>query len=433
MRRRLIILFTLLCVVGAGLGSVALTRRAAKADSISTMLSGSAYGLSITAANGATVISGGPFGAVSTVCSPYPTNQENTLLRLDLLHGLISSTTLRDKLTFVRTDDASSAVATSTIERLTIGQSLLGPLIEVGGLRAFASSSARAAAATSTTAASSFGIIRIAGLPLPLHIRPNTRISLPGLGSIVLNEQITRNLNPVTTYAEVNMLDITLSVGNILHLAAGTRIIVGHASSLDRIVSVLASMQAHAFGLYTALGVGNLAHVRLGPLPDTEIGCLDGSASASAVDLRVSSLISGGVAQTRASGAILGSTVAVNSTEKITNLSLLGGLIRAGLLQEDANAVYDGKRGIGFGHFDALKLSIAGVTIQPDVHHTNDRFPLPGLGYVVVNEVVPSSLTFGFALNALDVYITTPNNRLGLAVGLRIVVGHVDAGISIFS
>lgn len=433
MRHRLIILFALLFVVGAGLWSVALTRRAAKADSISTMLSGSAYGLSVTAANGATAISGGPFGAVSTVCSPYPVNQENTLLRLNLLRGLIASTTLRDKLTFARTDDTSAVVATSTIERLTIGQSLLGPLIEVGGLRAFASSSARAAAATSTTAASSFGRIRIAGLRLPLRIRPNTRISLPGLGRIVLNEQITRNLNPATTYAEVNMLDITLSVGNILRLAAGTRIIVGHASSIDRIVSVLASMQAHAFGLYTSLGVGNLARVRLGPLPDTKIGCLDGSSSASAVDLRVSSLINGGVVQTRASGAILGSTVTVNSAEKITNLSLLGGLIRAGLLQEQANAVYDGKRGIGFGRFDALGLSIAGVTIQPDVRRTNDRFPLPGLGYVVVNEVVPSSLTAGYALNALDVRITTPNNRLGLAVGLRIIVGHVDAGIAVFS
>src|SRR5581483_3695072 len=114
---------------------------------------------------------------------------------------------------------------------------------------------------------------------------------------------------------------------------------------------------------------------------------------------------------------------------KITNLSLLGGLIRADLLQEEANAIYDGKRSSGSGNFGALRLSIAGVTVQPDVHRTNDRLPLPGLGYVVINEILPSSLTIGFSLNALDVHITTPANRLGLAVGLRIVVGHVDAGI----
>lgn len=433
MRRRLIILFVLLCVVGAGLWSVALARKAAKADSISTMVSGTSYGLAVQAANGATALNGGPFGEVSVTCSPFPVNQTKTLLGLNLLHGLITSTTIQDDLTFNHTLDSSSALATSLIGRLTIGQGLLGPLVEVDGLHAIASSTARAGSATSITGTSFFGSLRIAGLRLPLNVKPNTRIPLPGLGSIVLNEQRVENINPVTTYAEVNMVDITLTPGNLLHLAAGTRIIIGHASSLDRIVSLLAAIQAHAFGLYTALEVGNVAKLQLGPVPDTAIGCLDGTSSANAVDLRVTPLVDAGIAQTSATGVINDTSVAVSSSEKIMNLSLLGGLIQAGLLQEDARATYNGTQGTESGHFSAAQLKVAGLTLQPVIHHLNDRIPLPGLGYVVINEVVPSTFSYGFAMNALDIYITTPNNRLSLAVGLHIVVGHVDAGIAVFA
>lgn len=434
MRRRLILLFLLLCVVGAGLWSITLTRKAAQADTISTMVSGSAYGLAVEAANKSAALSSGPFGEVSTLCSPMPVNQTKRVLNLNLFHGLLSGTTIQDDLTFGHTLASSSVLATSLIQRLTIGRGLLGPLVEVDGLHAIAESTARTGAATSSTGASFFGTLRIAGLRLPLNIRPNTRISLPALGAIVLNEQIVRNLNPVTTYAEVNMVDITLGIDNLLHLAAGTRIIIGHASSLDRIVSALAAMQAHASGLYTALGVGNLANIQLGPIPATEIGCLGGSSYTSAVDLSaVSPLVNAGIAQTSATGVMNGPGVAVSSSEKLVNLSLLGGLIRAGLLQESAQAAYDGKHGTSSGHFSAAGLSIDALNIIPAIHPANDRVTLPGLGYVIIDEVLPSSFSFGFALNALDIYITTPNNRLNLRAGLHIVVGHVDAGIRLFT
>src|SRR6185312_1815096 len=188
MRRRLIIFFALVCVVGAGFWSVTTSHRAAKADTISTLLSGSAYGLAVNAANGATQLSAGPFGEVSTVCSPYPTNQTTTILCVHLFHGLLTSSTIQDKLTFNRADEKSAVEASSEIERITIGDPLLAPLVEVDGLHAIARSNARIGSATSDTSSSFFGTIKIAGLNLPLHIAPDTRISLLGLGTITLNE-----------------------------------------------------------------------------------------------------------------------------------------------------------------------------------------------------------------------------------------------------
>lgn len=446
MRRRLIILFALFCVVGAGVWSVTSSHRAAKADSISTLLSGSAYGLNVTPpdgaadppngssgelAAGATDLPSGPFGGVSTICTPNPTNQQNTILGLTLFEGLITSTSIQDKLTFVRTPDRSTVTSTSNIERLTIGQSLLGPLVEIDGLHAVSKSTAIVGSATSDTSQSFFGTVRIAGLQLPLHIAPNTRIVLPALGTIILNEQIVRNIGPVNTYAEVNMVDITLGLGNILHRPVGTRILIGHTVSIDTVVSVLAAMQAHAFGVYAAVAAGKLANVQVGPLPDAEVGCTGGTNNASVLDLNAPPLVDGGIAQTRATGSMNGSGVDVSSEEKIVNLNLLGGLIRAGLLQEDAHAIFDGTRSRAFGNFTAERLNIAGRNILTNVDH-DLRVTLPGLGYVIIGETIHTPFSIGYSFNALDIHITTPN-KLGLAVGLCIIVGHVDASISLFN
>lgn len=433
MRRRLIIFFALVCVVGAGFWSVTTSHRAAKADTISTLLSGSAYGLAVNAANGATQLSVGPFGEVSTVCSPYPTNQTTTILGVHLFHGLLTSSTIQDKLTFNRADEKSAVEASSAIERITIGDPLLAPLVEVDGLHAIARSNARIGSATSDTSSSFFGTIKIAGLNLPLHIAPDTRISLLGLGTITLNEQIQYNRGAVNSYAEVNMVDITLGLNNILGQPAGTHILIGHSVSSDTIVSVLAAMQAHAYGLSARLGIGKLATVRLGPLPDTEIGCTGGTNQAHAADLSLAGLVDAGVADTYTTGVIdtTKGTVAVLSSEKIVHLSLLDGLIRVGLLQAKARAVYSNASGKGAGDFEALQLRIGKLNLLPHTYAPDFTVHLPGLGYVVIDEIVPGTDNVSYAINALDIHVTT-SNKWHLKVGLSIIVGHVDAGIAIF-
>lgn len=433
MRRRLIIFFALLCVVGAGFWSVTTSHRAAKADTISTLLSGSAYGLAVNASNGTTQLTGGPFGEVSTVCTPYPTNQKTTILGVHLFHGLLTSSTIQDKLTFNRADEKSAVEASSSIERITIGDPLLSPLLEVDGLQAIARSNARIGSATSDTSASFFGTVKIAGLSLPLHIAPDTRITLLGLGTITLNEQIEYNRGPVNSYAEVNMVDITLGLHNILGQPAGTRILIGHSVSSDNIVSVLAAMQAHAYGLYARLGVGKLATVQLGPFPNTEIGCTGGTTQTSAADLSLAGLVDAGVADTRTTGVIdtAKSTVAVSSSEKIVNLSLLDGLIRVGLLRANARAIYSNASGKGDGDFEALQFRVGKLTLLQHIYTPDFAVNLPGLGYVVIDEIVPGTGNVSYAINALDIHVTT-SNKWHLKVGLSIIVGHVDASIAIF-
>ena len=431
MRHRLIILVFLLCVVGAGIWSVSTNRRAVKADSISTLLSGSAYGFYAVAINGATNLSSGPIGEVSTDCNPRPLNQQNTTLGLNLFHGLLTSTTIQDRLTFTHTDYTSTVVSTSTIEKLTIGNSVLGPLLEIDGLHAEAHSTARIGQASSDTSHSFFGTLRVGGARLPLAVRPNQRIFVPGLGTVTLNEQVTQNNGPVRTYAEVNMVDIALGAGNILKQPVGTRIIIGHALSMNGTVSILAALHSHAFGLEAELTNKGQSTIQVGPVPDAAIGCLGGTNSASVLTLHTPLIANGGIAQVQASGSIRPSLVTASSSEKITDLNLLGGLITAKTLQASAYAAYKDRRGSHAGTFKTSELRIGGINIVSESIHVNTRINLPGLGYVMLDEQVPSPYTIGYSFNALDIYITTPN-KLKLAPNLHIVGGHVDAGLTIF-
>ncbi|HEY0753292.1 MAG TPA: choice-of-anchor P family protein [Ktedonobacteraceae bacterium] len=431
MQRRLIIFLIILCVVATGFWSVATSHRAAKADSISTLLSGSAYGMAIQAGSETSELSSGPFAEVSTLCTPYPTDQQQTLPRLTLMHGLINGSAIQDKLTFNRSDGQSSVEASSIIGRITIGSPLLQPLLQVDGLHAVARSNASIGNATSATDTSFFGTIKIAGIHLPLRIAPNTALFVSGLGKIVLNEQIKRNTNLVTTYAEVNMIDITLGLANLLHRPEGMHIIIGHSVSSDGIVSVLAAMQGHAYGLATNISVGQLAHSRIGPLPNTAISCLGGTNAATAARLKLPGLVDSGIADTKTTGVLdqNTATVAVLSTEKIVNLSLLGGLIKVGQLQAYAHAVYDSTGGKSDGNFTAANLYVGEQRLLPHTYLPNTRINLAGLGYVIVDETLPSTL--GYSVNALDVGVTT-ENKWSLPVGLHIIIGHVDTNITLF-
>ena len=59
---------------------------------------------------------------------------------------------------------------------------------------------------------------------------PDTRISLPGLGYVVLNEQYI-NVTPAGVFVEVIAIDINITQTNTLGLPVGARIIMGHADA----------------------------------------------------------------------------------------------------------------------------------------------------------------------------------------------------------
>ena len=125
-------------------------------------------------------------------------------------------------------DRASSSQSTSELE----GVSLLGGIIKAGTVTAVASSSASSAGRSSNASGSGFSNLVVNGVPITADPAPNTRLALPGLGYVVLNEQIPSGDGTGSSGITVNMIHVVLQ--NALTGIKTGEIIVGSATSSVR-------------------------------------------------------------------------------------------------------------------------------------------------------------------------------------------------------
>ena len=116
------------------------------------------------------------------------------------------------------------AVTTSTIENA----SLLNGLITAASIRAVAREMFKNGVRSRSTDGSGFAGLRIGGVSVPIIAPPNTQVPLPGLGRVIVNEQIVPSAGGKT---QVNGLHIFVTTANLLGLPVGSEIIIGHAEA----------------------------------------------------------------------------------------------------------------------------------------------------------------------------------------------------------
>jgi hypothetical protein len=83
---------------------------------------------------------------------------------------------------------------------------------------------------TSSTNGTKFANLVVAGVPVAVNPPPNTRLKLPGIGYVVVNEQKIPDPRS-TDKLQVNGLHVFVTRENRLGLPAGTEVIVAHAES----------------------------------------------------------------------------------------------------------------------------------------------------------------------------------------------------------
>ena|SRR6267378_2789606 len=123
------------------------------------------------------------------------------------------------------TGSAGSAESNATLENV----SLLNGLITANGVMALASSALTGSAAISDAAGSLLDNLVVNGASIASDVLPNTRIDLPGLGYVVLNEQTLTGDGVSSSGITVNMIHVVLV--DALTGAQTGEIVVGSASS----------------------------------------------------------------------------------------------------------------------------------------------------------------------------------------------------------
>ena len=125
-------------------------------------------------------------------------------------------------------DAAAAAQSVSTVFNVN----LLNGLITASSLTATVSSTSSGAQATSNALGSTFGDLVVNGVRITSgdgSIAPNTRVSLPGVGYVVLNEQLPTGDGVRSSGLTVNLVHVVLQ--NALTGLRTGEIIVGSATS----------------------------------------------------------------------------------------------------------------------------------------------------------------------------------------------------------
>ena len=128
--------------------------------------------------------------------------------------------------------DGSGTIARTTarVENATLLNRTLGPVISFTAITAVAEDQWNGSVHTRSTAGTQFAALRVLGINLPVNIAPNTRIDLPLLGYVILNEQIVPSA-ATNGAMQVNGLRLVITVANTLGLPVGSEIVVAHADA----------------------------------------------------------------------------------------------------------------------------------------------------------------------------------------------------------
>lgn len=394
-------------------------RALAASSTFTSIPSGYAYADYAVIPAGAGNTTYGPNIPVALNCTTAPSTNTLTNSAYNApLGSLGNSGTGQSTITVNHTPTSETIEASSEVQNL----SLFGGLIGASDIHTLVSSTAMPTGATSTNSSTFSGLL-IAGIPIANNPAPNTTISLPGIGFVVLNEQSGPFNGPASTSISVNMLDVFITSSNVLGFAKGTRIIIAHADGANQIVSLTTT----AYGLY-ASGLGGSTPT-IGPIADAGISCEGGSATNGVSGLPSSTVGSTGSEVSSASGQITSSGTTATAQNTVSNMNLLGGLVSADKVTTSATASFQGT-GSRSGSATFQNATIAG-TVLPTNPAPNTRQNLQGIGYVVVNEQYGSNDSSGASetIISLDIYVTQANS-LGLPIGARIVVSCATASVS---
>ncbi|HZU70463.1 MAG TPA: choice-of-anchor P family protein [Ktedonobacteraceae bacterium] len=385
---------------------------------------GSAYAGYLKVPKGGHIASVGPLFPVGLGCNTSSKTVSATAGSLSL-SGFATSGSLVDKVTTNYSMSTVSVQASSDVQNVNV----LSGLISADEVDAVAASTATSSSASSSNN-STFTNLVVLGNHINGTPAPNTKITLPGLGYVILNEQVGPVNHHTQTHISVTAIDVVVTTTNGFNLPIGTHILIAHAESGITVLSFPAIVGARAYGLLTYDKIDR-NFVKSGPFANVSIGCSGGNKTNSVASVTVPVIGSTGTITDTAFGKIQPAGGNANSSSTVEQLDLLSGLISADTVMSSTKTAFS-TSGSASATTSLVNAVVNGVPISANPA-PNTRIDIAGLGYVIVNEqtLKVTSSRASASVNAFDVVVTA-NNSYGLPIGVHIIIAHADSHVNTF-
>jgi hypothetical protein len=326
----------------------------------------------------------------------------------------------------VNTDVSSSAqTAQASADTGTIN--IVGGLITANEINAASSTTLNNGVFQVSAAGSTVSNLVVFGHVYNGSIPANTRITLPLLGYVVLNEQI-QNVGNATATLTVNMIHVYVTGINLLGLQVGTQIVVSSATSGMLNVFAPGILSGQSYG--TQVTGPLLASAPTDPevLPCLGTGGTVQTSTLGGVNL--ASILSTGTITDTVESNLTNSLSSGTNTSTVQALNLLDGLVTASVIRAQVNAAINDSYNYILNGADTLTgISVSGHPEISDNVPYNTSVSLAGLGTLYLKRIVNNApYPHTVEVRSLEL-VVNQTNIFGLPIGLDVIVG--DAQIQI--
>lgn len=403
----------LLVAVAATAMAVSLSPVSASAEE-SFGYRGFAFGTSVDVAG---TITSGRTAVVTYGCgTPAGLERENSTAGINV-PGLLSSGT-------IETTGATSASPIQSSTSATVQNvSLLDGLITATAVKSVATASNDGTDFAASAEGTTFANVNVLGLPVDVDVPPNTRILLPLIGSVTLNEQrpsVTGNS------ADMRVAAIHVRVTNALNplgIPAGTNIFVAVATA-GLSAPAGGFLGGFAYGTQVqAAGLLNSGPTFLATLPCAGTNGVVRDNTGAGLNLPL--VLNSGTIQNTVQGSVTATTADGESTSTVEDLNVLNGLITATGVRSVATASRSG----GVTTLSSEGSTFATITVDGDPLVVADIEPntvinIPGVGRVILNQVI----TTATSIEVRAIHLIIEVGQIGgLPVGARVFVAVAKA------
>jgi hypothetical protein len=402
-----------LAVIAALMASVLVQASPALASGSKIAFLGTAYGTEVSVSG---IVKSGRSALSQIGCTDVAgvthTNSVATVTAPGLSTGTVT--------TSAASETTSTGVA-STSSSTTQGASLLGGLVSATTIQSVSTTSRDNTSGTFSTSAAGtqFVGLSVLGIPISGTPAPNTTIPLPGVGSVILNQQTNHGSG---TKANLTVIGIHVMVTLSTPLAPiGTQIIVSFAHSglggpFAGLLSGLAyAAQAKVLG--GALILGEEFPQPLGCFGTGGVVKTNGGALINGLGLVLS-----GTAVDTAEGVNNHKKSQAETTSTIQNLNLMNGLVTATAIKADVTA--NGNPPTLGDNSTFLDLSVNGNPVS-DTPPPNTKISLAGIGTLWLHRVFMTSNSIRVVM--IQLVVTVPGAPL--PVGTTVNIANAQVGI----